>query len=164
MDRQKQLLSLAKPWHDARAATRLPDRPVKHPPCSHLCPRFQAAMDVLAKPWNGLIMATLGSAGPLRYSELKARLEAMGDRMLSARLRELEARGLVERSVSPGPPVRVDYALSEVGRGFREVAMALSAWGARFAEPDERADGARRRPRVPRGAARRSASPWGRSP
>jgi len=137
---------------------------MKHPPCSHLCPRFQAAMDVLAKPWNGLIMATLGTAGPLRYSELKARLDAMGDRMLSARLRELEARGLVERTVSPGPPVRVDYALSDAGHGFREVAAALSAWGARFAGPDERAGGGpRRRPRAAR-PARRSAPPQGRPP
>ena len=45
-------------------------------------------MDVLAKPWNGLIMATL-AAGTLRFSELSQRLDAMGDRMLSARLKEL---------------------------------------------------------------------------
>jgi DNA-binding HxlR family transcriptional regulator len=133
---------------------------VKHELYDHLCPRFQVAMDVLAKPWNGLIMATLGTAGPLRYSELRTRLVAMGDRMLSTRLKELEARGLVERSVSPGPPVRVDYALSEAGHGFRDVAVALSAWGARFAPaPAQRAEvGAKRRPRAARGP-RRLAAP-----
>ncbi len=88
-------------------------------------------MDVLAKPWNGLIMATL-AGGTLRFSELSLRLDAMGDRMLSARLKELEARGLVERRVLPGPPVRVDYALTEVGRGFTDVVAALGNWGAQF--------------------------------
>lgn len=118
-------------------------------------------MEVLAKPWNGLIMATLATAGSLRFSELRTRLAAMGDRMLSARLKELEARGLVRRSVSPGPPVRVDYALSEVGRGFGDVALALSTWGARIAAaPASRAGapGARRRGRGAR-ETRRSAAP-----
>ena len=90
-------------------------------------------MDVLAKPWNGLIMATLAT-GTLRFSELSQRLDAMGDRMLSARLKELEGRGLVERRVSPGPPVRVAYALTEVGHGFTGVVAALGDWGARFME------------------------------
>ena len=108
---------------------------MKHPLAEHLCPRFQAAMGVLAKPWNGLIMATLDTAGALRFSELRARLSALGDRMLSARLKELEERGLIERRVAHGPPVKVAYALTDVGRGFREVSAALGAWGARFAKP-----------------------------
>jgi DNA-binding HxlR family transcriptional regulator len=100
--------------------------------CSHLCPMFQAAMDVLARPWNGLLMATLEEGGTLRFGELRERLETMGDRMLSARLKELEARGLVERQVAPGPPVRVSYALTELGRGFGEVQRAIGHWGERL--------------------------------
>jgi DNA-binding HxlR family transcriptional regulator len=118
-------------------------------------------MQVLAKPWNGLIMATLATAGTLRFSELRARLAEMGDRMLSARLKELEARGLVQRRVSPGPPVRVDYALSEAGRGFGDVALALSNWGARFTNPPASrpaSAGARRRAEPAR-QSRRSAAP-----
>jgi DNA-binding HxlR family transcriptional regulator len=106
---------------------------VKHPLNKHLCPNFQAAMEVLSRPWNGLIMATLQMHGLQRYSELRARLDAMGDRMLSMRLKELEERGLVLRRVQEGPPVRVAYELSETGRGFRDVAMALSGWGQRLA-------------------------------
>jgi DNA-binding HxlR family transcriptional regulator len=94
---------------------------------------FQAAMEVLSRPWNGLVMAALQDHGSLRYSEIKSRLPAMGDRMLSARLKELEDRGLVVRRVAPGPPVRVAYELSDVGKGFRDVEMALSQWGKRFA-------------------------------
>jgi DNA-binding HxlR family transcriptional regulator len=98
----------------------------------HLCPHFQAAMEILARPWTGLIIATLWRDQPLRFSELRKRLSAMGDRMLSARLRELEARGIVARHVEPGPPVRVAYALTDVGRGFKEVSLAISGWGMRF--------------------------------
>lgn len=100
-------------------------------------------MEVLSRPWNGLIMATLQTHGQQRYSELRARLDAMGDRMLSLRLKELEERGLVLRRVQDGPPVRVAYELSEVGRGFKDVAMALGGWGQRIAPAPAR----RRRPK-----------------
>lgn len=92
-------------------------------------------MDVLAKPWNGLVMATLEER-PLRFSELSERLNHIGDRMLSLRLKELEARGLVVRTVIAGPPVRVEYHLTEVGHGFQEVAMALGKWGSQFLLPE----------------------------
>jgi DNA-binding HxlR family transcriptional regulator len=85
-------------------------------------------MDVIAKPWNGLIIAVL-EEGPLRFSELSAHVPPIGDRMLADRLRELVERGVVARCVEPGPPVRVSYALTEVGRGFREVAEAIRKWG-----------------------------------
>ncbi|WP_437286870.1 winged helix-turn-helix transcriptional regulator [Sorangium sp. So ce406] len=101
--------------------------------CQHLCDGFQAAMDVLAKPWNGLIIATLDE-GPLRFGEIGERLDAISDRMLSSRLKELEALGLVVRRVLPGPPVRVEYELTDTGRGFSEVAQAISRWGAMLAE------------------------------
>ena len=94
-----------------------------------LCPKFQAAMDILSRPWNGLIMATLAGNGTLRFSELRERLDAMGDRMLSERLKELEASGLIKRRVSSGPPVRVDYELTEVGHGFSDVSSAIGRWG-----------------------------------
>lgn len=103
-------------------------------------------MDVLARPWNGLVMALLEEAGPLRFSELRERLSTMGDRMLSARLKELEARGLVERTVAPGPPVKVTYALSELGRGFGDVHRALGRWGEKLAAASQ----ARTRARPPR--------------
>ncbi|WP_433930480.1 winged helix-turn-helix transcriptional regulator [Sorangium cellulosum] len=106
--------------------------------CQHLCDGFQAAMDVLAKPWNGLIIATLDE-GPLRFGEIGERLDAISDRMLSSRLKELEALGLVVRRVLPGPPVRVEYELTDSGRGFQAVAQAISRWGEMLAESAPRA-------------------------
>jgi DNA-binding HxlR family transcriptional regulator len=102
-----------------------------------LCATYLAAMEVLAKPWNGLIIAVL-EGGPLRFSELSAGLPGIGDRMLAARLKELAVRGLVTRSVEPGPPVRVAYALTDLGRGFRDVAGAIRQWGQALLAAQER--------------------------
>ena len=86
-------------------------------------------MEVLGKPWNGMLLREL-VAGPLRFSVLAERLAPIGDRMLSCRLKELEAAGLVTRDVDPGPPVRVSYALTEAGAGIGAVSQAVADWGA----------------------------------
>ena len=96
--------------------------------CEGLCPRFQEAMEVLAKPWTGLIVATLED-GALRFSEIGARIPAIGDRILSTRLKELEAQGVVRRIVHPGPPIRVEYELTAAGQGLGETLDALGRWG-----------------------------------
>lgn len=114
--------------------------------CQHLCEKFQTAMDVLAKPWNGLIIATL-EEGALRFGEIGERIDAISDRMLSSRLKELEALGLVVRRVLPGPPVRVEYELTDAGRGFGEVSQAISRWGERLVVHGARG-GARRAARA----------------
>ena len=98
------------------------------PHSEHLCRYFQAAMDILARPWNGLIIAALHAHGELRFSEIGG-LIGVADRMLSERLKELEARGLLERIVDSGPPIRVSYRLTEVGKGFDEAQKGLSKWG-----------------------------------
>jgi DNA-binding HxlR family transcriptional regulator len=85
-------------------------------------------MEILAKPWNGLLIAAL-AGGPARFSELLERLSSIGDRMLSERLKDLQRAGLVQRHVLPGPPVRVEYELTAAGHGFREVYDAIGRWG-----------------------------------
>ncbi|CAN5158777.1 helix-turn-helix domain-containing protein [soil metagenome] len=92
------------------------------------CQAFQQAIAVLGKPWNALILNVL-VAGPLRFSELADRARGPGDKVLSARLKDLEACGLIHREVDPGPPVRVSYELSEKGRAFGHVAEAIERWG-----------------------------------
>lgn len=105
------------------------------------CRAFQAAIDVLGRPWNGLLLNVLLS-GPLRFSEVSERARGPGDKVLSGRLKDLEARGLVLRRVEPGPPVRVTYELTDKGRAFRKVAEAIEVWG-RELDP-ERPSGSRR--------------------
>ena len=92
------------------------------------CRAFQTAIDVLARPWSGLILGLLGQ-GKLRFSELEARAHGVGAKTLSARLKELETRGLVARSVESGPPVRVCYGLTPKGLAFERVAEAIQRWG-----------------------------------
>lgn len=92
------------------------------------CRAFQSAIDLLARPWTGLILSLLQN-GPLRFSELEGRAHGVGAKTLSARLKELEARRIVARHVEAGPPVRVQYTLTRTGRAFEQVAAAIERWG-----------------------------------
>lgn len=92
------------------------------------CSTFQTAIDILSGRWNALILNVL-QEGPLRFSELSERAKGPGDKVLSARLKDLEARGLLIRHVAPGPPVRVSYELTRAGREFGDLAGAIERWG-----------------------------------
>jgi DNA-binding HxlR family transcriptional regulator len=107
------------------------------------CQAFQLALEVLGKPWCALILNSL-QGGPYRYTEIRDRARGPGDKILSGRLKELEARGLVLRRVEPGPPVRVTYELTESGRSFGDVAQAIERWG-RGLRPPKQASGRGRR-------------------
>ena len=92
------------------------------------CRAFQNAVELLARPWTGLILSLLQN-GPLKFSELEERTQGIGAKTLSARLKELEARRIVARNVQAGPPVRVHYVLTSKGRAFEQVAAAIEHWG-----------------------------------
>ena len=120
-------------------------------PIDSQCAAFQLALDVLGRPWSALILNTL-QPRPLRFSELGEKARGPGDKVLSARLKDLEARGLVLRQVDPGPPVRVAYELTAKGRAFGQVAEAIERWGRTLGEVAVKVD---RRPsagRRPAGA------------
>jgi DNA-binding HxlR family transcriptional regulator len=93
------------------------------------CAAFQTAIAVLGRPWNAQILGALQER-TLRFSELAEAVDGVGDKILSARLKELEKRELLERRVDPGPPVKVAYALTAKGEAFRLVADAIQKWGA----------------------------------
>jgi DNA-binding HxlR family transcriptional regulator len=97
-------------------------------PTDPTCEAFQTAIDLLARPWTGLILGLLQN-GPLRFSELQDRAHGVGAKTLSARLKELESRTVVARSVEAGPPVRVLYTLTTKGRAFEQVGAAVERWG-----------------------------------
>ncbi|MFT3692551.1 MAG: helix-turn-helix domain-containing protein [Kofleriaceae bacterium] len=99
----------------------------KNPVDCH-CKAFQAAVDILGKPWNALILTVL-QPGPMRFTELAEKAAGPGDKVLSQRLKELESAELIERTVDPGPPVKVSYALTTKGRGFNDVASSIQQWG-----------------------------------
>lgn len=101
-----------------------------------VCIRFQQAMGLLGKRWTGLIVKLLLER-PLRFNELADRLEVVGDRMLSARLKELEHAGVVERHVFAEVPVRVEYALTGKGRALGPVVESIQTWSDRWIETEQ---------------------------
>jgi DNA-binding HxlR family transcriptional regulator len=92
------------------------------------CAAFQLAISVLGRPWNALILNVL-QAAPLRFNELGKQARGPTDKVLSARLKDLEAWGLIVRRLEAGPPVRVSYQLTAKGRAFGDVARAIERWG-----------------------------------
>jgi DNA-binding HxlR family transcriptional regulator len=105
-------------------------------PVDSQCRAFQCAIEVLGRPWTALILNVL-QAQPLRFSELSEAAKGPGDKVLSARLKDLEARGLISREVDAGPPIKVTYSLTECGRSFQEVAIAIEKWGRNLPHEDQ---------------------------
>src|SRR5437588_13004090 len=87
-------------------------------PVHYMCPRYEQAIQLLGKRWTGLIMDTLMS-GPQRFCELTNIVEGLSDRVLSERLRELEAAGIIKREDYPQIPVRVEYGLTGKRRDLK---------------------------------------------
>jgi DNA-binding HxlR family transcriptional regulator len=78
--------------------------------------------------WGSLVLAGLASAGTLRFSQLRARIQGVSEKMLSQTLRELERDGLVTRRSYPVVPPRVEYALTPLGTGVAAHVAATVDW------------------------------------
>jgi DNA-binding HxlR family transcriptional regulator len=89
-------------------------------------------VELVGKRWTGAILGVLMEHGPLRFSEVAQAVPELSDRLLSERMKELEARGLVKRTVTPGPPVRVEYSLTDMGRELQPALAALKRWAHRW--------------------------------
>ncbi|MER7500258.1 helix-turn-helix domain-containing protein [Nonomuraea pusilla] len=85
----------------------------------------------VANKWALLIIEALGD-GTLRFSELRSEVEGISHKMLTQNLRMLERNGLVERTVHPTVPPRVEYTLTEPGRGLRATVDAMCDWTHRY--------------------------------
>ena len=93
----------------------------------------ELAVDVIGGKWRPVILAHL-KEGVHRYGELRRRMPDVSEKMLTQRLRELEADGLVtRRDLGPNPP-HVEYALTDEGRSLVPVLQALYDWGTGRAE------------------------------
>jgi DNA-binding HxlR family transcriptional regulator len=101
--------------------------PAASPVSSSVCPYYHAAVEMLGKRWTGAIVSAL-LAGPLRFSELSQGIPQISDRLLSIRLKELEAGGVVARRVCDGAPVRVEYELTPKGRALEPAIASLRRW------------------------------------
>jgi DNA-binding HxlR family transcriptional regulator len=100
-----------------------------------LCPKFHEAIELIGRRWSGAVIRLL-MGGRRRYSDLRDAVPDISDRMLSERLKELEAAGIVRRIVTPQTPVRVEYELTDKGRALEAPLCALSEWASAWIEPD----------------------------
>jgi DNA-binding HxlR family transcriptional regulator len=97
----------------------------------HMCPKFEAAFELLGKRWTGLIIRTLLS-GQKRFSEIAEAIPNMSARMLTERFKELEKEGIVVRKVYPETPVRIEYELSEKGRELESAMNEIQKWAEKW--------------------------------
>ena len=94
--------------------------------CSDGCP-VEAALEMIGGKWKGLALFHLAD-GTKRFNELKRLAWTVTQRTLTKQLRELEADGLVNKTVYPIVPPKVEYELTEQGKALVPVFMALREW------------------------------------
>jgi len=104
------------------------------------CRRFQATVEFAGRKWTSAILLA-GVRGARRFSEYRAAVTGISDRLLTARLRELEAEGLIERHVRATTPVTISYTPSAAGLRLIEVLQPLVEWGAAFGHDLQRPAG-----------------------
>ena len=96
-----------------------------HPP--ELCAQFHRAAELIGRRWTGAIIFVLLKSR-CRFATLRDAIPDITDRMLSDRLQELEAEGIVERTVIPDTPVRVEYSLTKKGKALTVAFDAIAEW------------------------------------
>jgi DNA-binding HxlR family transcriptional regulator len=112
------------------------ERAVCTPHLTAFCPTYHRAIELIGRRWTGAILRAMLS-GEARFSDIAAAVPGLRDRLLSERLKELEAEGIVLRTVVPSTPVRVDYALTAKGLALTDVIVAVSAWAEHWLAPQE---------------------------
>ena len=108
-----------------------------HPPT--LCARFHRASELIGRRWTGAIIFVLLKSR-CRFATLRDAIPDITDRMLSERLQELEQEGIVERTVVPDTPIRVEYSLTRKGRSLASAIDAIASWAEKWVEMDAPAE------------------------
>ena len=96
-----------------------------------LCSKFHVASELIGRRWTGAIIYVL-LRSRCRFATLRSAIPDITDRMLSDRLQELEQEGIVERTVIPETPVRVEYALTKKGRALANAMDAIAEWAEKW--------------------------------
>jgi DNA-binding HxlR family transcriptional regulator len=99
-----------------------------------VCDQFHHAIELIGRRWTGAIIFVLLRSRS-RFADLRAAIPDITDRMLSERLQELEEEGVLERSVFPETPVRVEYSLTKKGRALASAFEAIGEWAHKWDAP-----------------------------
>jgi len=92
-----------------------------------VCPLYRQAIELVGRRWTGAILRAMQD-GRVRFTDIAAAVPGLSDRLLSERLKELETEGIVERTVAPETPVRIEYHLTAKGEALDEVMNAIAQW------------------------------------
>ncbi|MEO8678513.1 MAG: helix-turn-helix domain-containing protein [Vicinamibacterales bacterium] len=114
-------------------------------PVPQLCTKFHRASELIGRRWTGAVIFVLLKQR-CRFATLRDAIPGITDRMLSERLQELEQEGLLERTVLPQTPVRVEYSLTKKGKALAAAMDAISGWAEKYidAAPAPRPKASRR--------------------
>ena len=96
------------------------------------CP-VETTLTLISDKWKVLILRDL-MPGTKRFGELKKSIGTVTQKVLTAQLRQMEASGLLTRTVYAEVPPRVEYTLTDLGRSLRPVLDAMEAWGKAYQE------------------------------
>lgn len=96
-----------------------------------MCPKFEAAFELLGKRWTGLIIRSLLN-GAKRFSDIQEIIPNLSARMLAERFKELEEHGIIVRKVYPEIPVRIEYELTEKGKDLEKAMDEIQKWAERW--------------------------------
>jgi DNA-binding HxlR family transcriptional regulator len=108
------------------------------PGLAAFCPRYHQAVELIGRRWTGAVLRVL-LAGRRRFHEVHEAIPGISDRLLTERLRELEAEDVVHRRVLAGPPLHVDYELTEKGRELEPVILGVAHWAEKWIPQTEEA-------------------------
>jgi DNA-binding HxlR family transcriptional regulator len=95
------------------------------------CRLFQASVELIGRRWSSAILMAV-ARGARRFSEIRASVPGLSDRMLAQRLKELDAAGILAREVVPTMPVQVTYRLTPRGSELMASLQPLVRWGLRW--------------------------------
>ena len=96
-------------------------------PSNPVCRTISTLLSRIGDKWTVLVVQTLGD-GPRRFNELRREIPSVSQRMLTLTLRNLERDGLVNRTVTPSIPPRVDYELTGLGQSLQKPICGLATW------------------------------------
>ena len=108
---------------------------MQSPALSAACPAcpVETTLTLISDKWKVLILRDL-MPGTKRFGELKKSIGTVTQKVLTAQLRQMEASGLLTRTVYAEVPPRVEYTLTDLGRSLRPVLDAMEAWGKAYQE------------------------------
>ncbi|MEJ6464972.1 winged helix-turn-helix transcriptional regulator [Fusobacterium ulcerans] len=95
-----------------------------------LCP-VATTLWLIGNKWKVLILQRLLER-PWRFNELQKNIPGISQRVLTDNLREMERDGILNRTVYPEVPVRVEYSLSEIGNSMKPIIASLENWGLQY--------------------------------